>query len=448
MLICVYGAGSIGCHVGGRLAAAGGDVAFIGRDRLAHTLAAHGLTVTDLDGTSQHVDAPRYVTTPEAVSQAGLVLVTVKSAATAEAAESIAPLLAPGTIVISLQNGLRNAEVLRERLPEATVLPGMVAFNVVNRGQGVFHRATTGDLEVRRHPQLSAHTALFERAGLPLVQRDDIAAVQAAKLLLNLNNAVNALCGLPLRDQLSQRAFRRCLALAQREALDILAATGTRPARLTPLPPRWIPSLLGAPDAVFTRLAKRMLDVDPLARSSMWEDLEAGRTTEVDYLNGEVVTLAAAAETTAPVNARLVALIRAAETGGRRDWAGGELLAELTAATRLRHAAPRPSCENTAARHVSRQGDRVPTTLPTHRRNPHGPAASPSLRRRGDTPRPRRDPAQTHPGIAGAFGRRLCPAGVRPAQHHQPRLTPAAALLAPTRRHLSTCKYVAVWCGR
>jgi 2-dehydropantoate 2-reductase len=329
--ICVYGAGSVGCYVGGRLAASGSEVVFVGRERLARQIAGHGLTLTDWRGAELRMPEPRYETAPDPVAEADLVLVTVKSAATAEAGEELAPRLKPGALVISFQNGLRNADVLRDRLPGVTVLAGMVAFNVVNRGEGRFHAATEGELEVQRDAALSgAHAAAFERAGLPLVRHDDMAGVQAAKLLLNLNNAVNALSGLPLKEELSRRAYRRCLAAAQREALGAYAAAGVTPARLTPVPPRWMPALLGVPDAVFARLAGRMLAIDPLARSSMWEDLQAGRATEVDYLNGEIVTLARRHATRAPANERLVALVRDAEAGGRRDWAGEELLAELT----------------------------------------------------------------------------------------------------------------------
>src|SRR5919197_214103 len=283
MVICVYGAGSVGCYVGGRLAAAGSDVVFIGRERVAKQIAGHGLTLTDWRGAELRVPEPRYETNPDALAAADLVLVT-----------------------------------------------GMVAFNVINRGGGAFHCATEGDLEVQRHPALTGYATEFERAGVPLVQRDDMAAVLAAKLLLNLNNAVNALSGLPLREELSQRAYRRCLALAQREALGAFAAAGTNLVKLTPLRPQWMPTLLGVPDFVFRRVAGRMLAIDPLARSSMWEDLEAGRTTEVDYLNGEIVALARKHGTRAPVNEHLVALIRQAENRGRRDWTGEELLAELT----------------------------------------------------------------------------------------------------------------------
>ncbi len=160
--------------------------------------------------------------------------------------------------------------------------------------------------------------------------------MQWAKLLLNLNNSVNALSGLPLKEQLSQRSFRRCAALAQEEALALLSRAGNRVARLTPIPPALIPKLLSVPDWLFARLANQMLAIDPLARSSMWEDLEAKRTTEVDWLNGEIVRLARSQGRAAPVNARLLALVRAAEAGGERRWDGKALLADLQAARRAR----------------------------------------------------------------------------------------------------------------
>ncbi|NUQ90410.1 MAG: 2-dehydropantoate 2-reductase [Glycomyces artemisiae] len=328
-MICVYGAGSIGCYVGGRLAAAGADVVFVGRERIANEVRAHGLRLTDLDGADERVPAPRYETDPAAAADADLVLVAVKSAATADAAAQLAPLLRPGTPVVSFQNGLRNAATLRSGLPEAVVIPGMVAFNVVHRGDGAFHRGTGGGLEAQAHPALAPHLDAFARAAMPLALHDDLLGVQAAKLLLNLNNAVNALSGLPLRTELSQRPYRRVLARAQREALAAYKAAGIRPAKTAGADPRLVPYVLGLPDALFARIAARMLAVDPHARSSTADDLAAGRPTEVDYLNGEIAALAAEHGTAAPVNERLTALVHAAEAGGRRDFTGPELLAAV-----------------------------------------------------------------------------------------------------------------------
>jgi len=110
---------------------------------------------------------------------------------------------------------------------------------------------------------LAGFESSFVAAGLPLVQRSDLLPVQWAKLLLNLNNSINALSGLPLKEQLSQRDYRRCVSLAQQEALALLERAGIRPARLTPLPTGWIPTLLSSPDWLFARLANRMLAIDP-----------------------------------------------------------------------------------------------------------------------------------------------------------------------------------------
>jgi 2-dehydropantoate 2-reductase len=330
--ICIYGAGSIGCYVGGRLAATGSTVTFVGRPSVADPVRAHGLHLTDYQGAALTVapDAIRFATDPAGAAGAALVLVTVKSAATDEAGRELARVLDPSAIVVSFQNGLHNAEELRRNLASWTVLTGMVQFNVINRGAGRFHHGSEGLLEVERHERLTPFLPAFARAGLPLTLHDRMAPVQWAKLVLNLNNPINALSNLPLKEQLSQRAYRRCIALAQEEALGLLAAAGIAPAKLTPLPPRWIPTVLRLPDAIFTRVASRMLAIDPQARSSMWEDLQAGRRTEVDYLNGEIVRLAGRLGRTAPVNARLVALVHDAENGGRRAWPGDALLAELT----------------------------------------------------------------------------------------------------------------------
>lgn len=327
----MFGAGSIGCYVGGRLAAAGADVVLVGRERVRDAIGEGGLRLTDDHGVDVRTNA-RFVLEgdgPAAAHQAELVLVTVKSAATADVAATLAPVLRPDAVVVSLQNGLTNAEALRAVLPGVTVLAGMVPFNVVNLGGGAFHQGSEGTIEVQDDPALAAYEAAFAAAGLPLRRREDMGAVLRAKLLLNLNNAVNALAGIPLKAELSQRAYRRCVALAQREAYETFRAAGASLARLTPLPPGLIPRLLVMPDRVYAAVAAPTLAIDPIARSSMWEDLEAGRTTEIDWINGEVVRLAESLGRSAPVNARLVTLVRAAEAGGRRAWSGDDLLADL-----------------------------------------------------------------------------------------------------------------------
>ncbi|MQY27976.1 2-dehydropantoate 2-reductase [Nocardia aurantia] len=339
--VTVFGAGSIGIFVGGKLAAAGAEITFVGRPRLLDEITVSGLRLSDLDGGDDRVasGAFRAVPTldsgaPAPADTADLVLVTVKSGQTADAARELADRVRPGTVVLSLQNGIGNDAVLRERLPSCVVLAGMVMFNVVHHGHGHFHRGTDGGLAVADDPALDRFAPLFRRAGLPLDRHSDLLPVQWAKLLLNLNNPINALSGRSLREELAHRDYRRCLALAQLEALTAMRAARIRPARLTLLPPRVLARLLTVPDGLFRRVAGSVLAVDPMARSSMADDLALGRPTEIAWLSGEIVGLGAMVGVPTPVNSRLTELIAAAERGDPRTWAGPELLDELRAAAR------------------------------------------------------------------------------------------------------------------
>jgi 2-dehydropantoate 2-reductase len=232
--------------------------------------------------------------------------------------------------IVSLQNGVRNVPTLRGAMPDHRVLAGMVPFNVVRRAAGSYHRASEGKLMFEAHDAAAPLSEACLAADLPFELRDDMPAVQWSKLVLNLNNAINALSGRPLAEELAQHAYRRCLAAAQREAVELIRASGQPLARVTPLPTPWIARLLTAPDPVFKLLARRIVAIDPHARSSMWDDLEGKRPTEVDYIQGEIVALADRLGRSAPVNRTLVGLVNAAERGGKRDFTGAELCAALS----------------------------------------------------------------------------------------------------------------------
>jgi 2-dehydropantoate 2-reductase len=325
----VFGAGAVGGYVGGCLAAAGVPVVLVGRAARMAALRESGLRLTDLGGGERFTRAFRATDDPSALAGADLVLVAVKSAQTAEAGRALAPVLRPGATVLNLQNGVRNAGSLAAALPGVGILSGMVPFNVVAGPGGLLHRATSGRIAVDR--AVAPFAPLFARAGLPLDLRDDMEAVLWGKLLLNLNNPVNALSGLPLKAELSLRDYRRAVALAQDEALALLKAEGrVRPAQLAALPPSLVPTVLRLPDPVFRRLAAGMLAIDDSARSSMADDMDADRPTEVDWINGEVAALARRLGRRAPVNETLCALVHA----GRRPIPAPELLDRLRAAQR------------------------------------------------------------------------------------------------------------------
>jgi 2-dehydropantoate 2-reductase len=278
---------------------------------------ANGLRLTSFEGFDRTIPSSQLTLSenPSIFSDAGVVLVTVKSADTAEIADVIAAHAARDAVIVSLQNGVGNVSVLRQRLPGRRVLAGMVPFNVVAPGDGRFHRATSGDIVIEQDDAGTADQ--LSVPGLRMRPTADIAGVQWGKLLVNLNNALNALADLPLRQQLAQRSWRKLFADQMAEGLVAIRAEGIKPVSSTPLPASWMPPLLRLPDAVFNAVLGRTMKIDPEARSSMWEDLQRSRRTEIDYLQGVITEIADRRGLKVPLTRRVVALIKSAEAASK-----------------------------------------------------------------------------------------------------------------------------------
>jgi 2-dehydropantoate 2-reductase len=320
--IVVAGAGSIGSYVGGCLTLAERNVTLLLRPALAEVIAGHGLRISGLDGSDQMLqpNAVKLATDPAAAfTEAEIILVTVKSGGTDAMAGLIAEHAPSGVTVVSLQNGVGNVDALLARVGGmGRVVPGMVPFNVVQtHGSGDaarFHRATSGTI------QIGAGVPGLRQAlnvkGAAVAEHRDMAGVLWGKLILNLNNALNALSGQPLIEQLSDRRWRRLLAAQMDEGLAVMKAAAIKPARVEGVPPGTIPRILRLPDWLFRTVARSMMAIDPQARSSMWEDLERRRPTEIDYLQGAILKLGQKSGMRAPLTERIIALVKQAEAAG------------------------------------------------------------------------------------------------------------------------------------
>ncbi|MGN6310821.1 MAG: 2-dehydropantoate 2-reductase [Xanthobacteraceae bacterium] len=315
--IIIAGAGSIGCFVGGMLAGGGRPVGLLARPRVVAEIERHDLRISSFEGADRRIPASQLILANDAavLAEAVIVLVTVKSADTAAMADEIARHAPADAVVVSLQNGIGNVAILREHLPGRQVLSGMVPFNVIALGEGRYHRATSGDIVIDRDQADTAARLLVD--GLTVRASDNMPGVQWGKLLLNLNNALNALSGLPLREQLAQRPWRRLLADHMSEALRAMRAEGISPVASTGVPPALTPYLLRLPDVLFQIVTRRSMQIDPMARSSMWEDLQHRRRTEIDYLQGVIVALAKRHRIDVPLTRRIVDLVKTAEQAGK-----------------------------------------------------------------------------------------------------------------------------------
>jgi 2-dehydropantoate 2-reductase len=315
-LIGIMGAGSIGCFIGANLLRAAVPAILIGRESLQTEIAETGLKITDFRGNHFQLNPEEipFSTNITKLADCAIVLITLKSGDTGTVAAELQSILKPKTIVVSFQNGVQNAEILKKHLPACRILTGMVPYNVVKTAKGTFHNGTSGDLLIAQQAEVSEKVVeLIRQSGLAIDVHPNMMGILWGKLVFNLNNAINALAGIPLKEELAQKAFRQIVAEAMREALQVMKKAHIKPQRLGRMIPWLAPFILSLPDWLFFRVAAGMVKIDPQARSSMWEDLERGRLTEIDYLNGEIVHLGQQLGLPVPINQGIVKLIKSIE---------------------------------------------------------------------------------------------------------------------------------------
>ncbi len=301
----VLGAGAIGTYAGVRLSAAGCRVVLVGRQRLVD--AKETLAAVDLKGRKHTPGADLEVATaPAALEGVDYCLLAVKGRDTVEATRSLQGVLAPTTPIVSLQNGLRNPDRIAAEW-SGPVIPGVVAPNVTLDADYVAHQATKGDFFVGEGARSLAEAAAND--GFALIARADVRDIAAGKLLMNLGNGVGAALGLGWAELLADPDARWCFAACVREGLTVMKRAGLTPKGAVGLPPGLVARALTWPDWVIGPVAKKMAGATAGSRSSTLQDLDRGKKTEIDDLNGEIVALAGAA----PVNAAITELVHSHE---------------------------------------------------------------------------------------------------------------------------------------
>ncbi len=294
--VAVLGAGAVGCYFGGMLARAGAPVTLIGRPEHVEAIHRDGLFMDSIH--FQERVAVSANTDTGAVRDASMVLFCVKTLDTDNASRSLAQHLSPGAIVVILQNGVDNIERIRAASGIAA-LPSVVYVAAAMSGPGRIKHSGRGDLVLGNSPLNSAqHVAeCFTRAGVPCRISDNIDGDLWAKLVWNCaGNAITAL-GRASYGQIarSESALQVFLAAAN-ETIAVARAAGIR------LPPVDLAN-------ANVKLARDLGN----ATSSTAQDVQRGKRTEIDSLNGFVVRRGAELGVPTPVNSTLTALIKLLE---------------------------------------------------------------------------------------------------------------------------------------
>jgi 2-dehydropantoate 2-reductase len=292
--VAVMGAGAVGCYFGGMLARAGHDVTLIARPQHVEAIRQLGLRM-ETKTFDEHVKLG--ASGDAAVVQgADLVLFCVKSTDTEAAGAQIKPHLAPGALVLCLQNGVDNADRLRTVLPPHQVAAAVVYVATEMAGAGHVKHHGRGELVIEPSSGSDAVAQAFIAASVPTEISANVRGALWLKLIINCAyNAVSAIAQEPYGVNVQGEGIRdvmrdvvdECLAVAKAEGVDV-------------------------PGDVHATVAK-LVESMPSQMSSTAQDLARGKRTEIDHLNGLIVRRGQALGIATPANRVLWALVKLLE---------------------------------------------------------------------------------------------------------------------------------------
>jgi 2-dehydropantoate 2-reductase len=295
--IAVLGAGAVGCYFGGMLARAGAPVTLIGRAPHVEAIRRDGL---GFESKQVQQRIPVAATTDvAAVRDAEIVLLCVKTLDTEAAAHALAPHLASGAIVVSLQNGVDNVERIRAATG-IEAIPAVVYVGAEMTAPGCVKHTARGDLIIgdfaHRRP-LDDLAAMFVRAGVPCRVSDNVEADLWIKLIINCAyNAISALSRARYGRMASHAGTRAVMRQVVEEIVAVARAGGVR-----------------LPDIDLVEVTWKLAESMPGTLSSTAQDILRGKRTEIDSLNGYVARRGAELGIATPVNQTLHALVKLLE---------------------------------------------------------------------------------------------------------------------------------------
>jgi 2-dehydropantoate 2-reductase len=301
--IAVIGPGAVGCLLAVSFAEAGEDVHLVDyRPDRVILLREQGIRLKTPGGVSRLIPVPCWL--PGDVGPCGLAVMAVKAHQTRAAAQSLPLLLAPGGLALSLQNGLGNLEEMARVEGPESLLAGITFLGVTRQAEGQILYAGQGEVLIGAPPgssvpapEIEAVVSLFHKAGFKCRSVADIQTLIWDKLMINTGiNPLTALLRVP-NGVLPELAEAWSLAVAAAAEVQAVAkAQGL--------------AVKGDPE-------ERLLQVCRATahnRSSMLQDVLAGRPTEIESLNAQVSARGQALGVPTPVNNILTRLIRALDT--------------------------------------------------------------------------------------------------------------------------------------
>ncbi len=296
--ILIVGSGAMACLFAARLSAIGIEVTLLGTwEEALNVIHQHGIRFTSLSGETQTFKV-NICSDPTLCPSHSMALVLVKSWQTPRAAEMLSACLSSHGIALTLQNGLGNYEVLKQRLGSKRVALGTTTIGATLTAPGMVRQAGEGVISIGVHPHAGELTKLLRRAGFILENVSDLNALVWGKLIINAAiNPLTALLEVCNGKLLEIEAAHELLKMAAREAAAVAMAQGIQLPYADPV---------AAAETIARRTAEN--------RSSMLQDVLRGAPTEVDAISGAIVETGKHYGINTPVNYTLWKLVKAKTT--------------------------------------------------------------------------------------------------------------------------------------
>jgi len=300
--ISIIGSGAMGSLFGGLLSRAGHDVVLydVSREHV-EAIRNSGLAIEEAGSSEVITVRPAATTDPADTRGSDVMIVFVKSTVTEEACRQFAPLAGSGTIALTLQNGLGKEAILRKHFGLERTAAGVTSQGATFLGPGRIRHAGKGPTHMAMasgsHRKLVALATALAQAGFETHVESDVAGLVWSKLVINVGiNALTALVNRPNGRLLDLEETRSLMADLVAEAVAVAKARGVTLTYADPL-------------ATVYEVAKKT----GANRSSMLQDFDRGRESEIDFMNGAIVREAAELGIPVPVNAAVTRLVKAIE---------------------------------------------------------------------------------------------------------------------------------------
>ena len=314
MKYAVIGLGAVGNIVGGILKKSEKNVVLIGKENQVDIINKNGIKINGING-SLSIENPNASSDLSYLKDVDFIIICVKSYDTQNLANQIKQHIKKTALILSLQNGVKNSSVIY-KITGNKVISGVVLFNALFLKPGESTLTIRGGLLIEDEKSNSEAIEdlinCFNMRGLTSKSVKNIEGFQYSKLIVNLQNAVTALTGQTIKESIIDSNSRSVLIASMKEGLYILEKSGISIETLPDMDPKKIIKRLSSYNSIFLRIGSKILKLKN-ARTSMWQSLSRGKSTEIDYINGEIVSLARKNNLKAPINEKLVELLKEAE---------------------------------------------------------------------------------------------------------------------------------------